>query len=204
MHDPEADTRQQVTADISAALDDKVFMLYRRLPDGARRPGDLLRSVFQGSALDSAAVVITGFVALLLALVWPFAGQHLFEGGISPLPVIALMALAGLASGLSLIAFQMLQARLFARATHRAITIFWDRIVRLPVAFVRQGRSETLGQVADSMYLWLVRLQDVVGEGWLALPAIAFSFALCDMSLALGFGVLIALGVAVCVSVYSM
>lgn len=193
LHDLETETQKVVTEDVASGLDESVFMLYRRLPDVPQSPNELLRFSFFKFRLDAVSVGVTGLFSMVLALLWPVAGARLFEPDVSMMSVAGLLMLAGISSGLFYMVFHITQARLFASMTHRAITAFWDRVVRLPVGFVRRDRAETLGQVANSLSTWLGHIQEIVREGWFALPAVVYFGVLFNISFVLGVSVFLAL-----------
>lgn len=202
MYDLEANTKKQVTKDIASGLDEKVFVLYRRLPDVSQSADDLLRFSFFKSKWDVVSVVTTGLFAMALALVWPLAGERLFLGDVPVMPMAGLLMLAGMSSGLFLTVSHMIQTRLFARVVHQAMTAFWDRVVRLPVGFVRKDRAETLGQVAQGLSTWLGHIQEAVRDGWFALSAMVYLGVLCTFSFTLAMCVLVALLPVAFVPVY--
>ena len=202
MYDPTTEKKQKMTQDLALGLDDKVFMLHGRLTDGPQTPRGFFWFSFSRLGLDGVSVAVTGLMAMALAGVWPVLGARLFSTDVSLVPIVVTLLLAGLSAGLLGMVSHITQLRLFARARHGATTAFWDRIVRLPVAFIREDRAESLGQVANSLSAFFACVQTVVREGWYVLPALANGVVLCGVGLKLAWCVTSALWVGVLMSVY--
>ena len=134
----------KVTAKRAASLRADAWLFYQPLTSGSAGPRDLFRLVKKGLATDLARFVAAGFlgglVMLLPAVAVGFVVNEVIPTGEASLLYSATASLAAFALiGALLHIFQgTAMMRLEGHAASRIEAAFWDRLLRLPLSFLRR------------------------------------------------------------------
>lgn len=174
--DPAAGDTNVVTATYAAALRPEAWVFYRPLPSGSVAARDLVRTGV-GLSGDLARFLLAGFLMGLCTLVPAvFAGVivdaalpaddlGLLYLATGALVVIALLhALLRIAQGMALM-------RLEARAIFRMEAAFWDRLLRLPLDFLRRYPA---GDIVMRTMVFRVLRDNVLGVVASAVVSLVF------------------------------
>ncbi len=141
--DPADNSRQRLTRQRAAELDEVAYVFYRPFPEKALSAWDLIKFGLHGTGNSLWAVLGLGAAGGLLALLTPLITGYLFD---TVIPVGERSALWQILVGLLVVAFaglafQFTRAlavlRLETKAGNSLQAAVWDRLLRLPVAFFR-------------------------------------------------------------------
>ena len=142
--DPAGRRSARVTAERAKSLQPDAWVFYQPLTSGPVRLGDLYRLVRKGLIADflrfAAAGLLGGLVLLLPAVVVGFVVDEVIPTGEVSLLYLAAAALAAFAliGALLHILQGMALMRLEGRGASRVEAAFWDRLLRLPLSFLRR------------------------------------------------------------------
>ncbi len=142
--DPAGRRSARVTAERAKSLQPDAWVFYQPLTSGPVRLGDLYRLVRKGLIADflrfATAGLLGGLVLLLPAVVVGFVVDEVIPTGEVSLLYLATAALAAFAlvGALLHILQGMALMRLEGRGASRVEAAFWDRLLRLPLSFLRR------------------------------------------------------------------
>ena len=204
--DPRDGRSTAVTAKRAQSLRSDAWLFYQPLTAAPAGLRDLFRLAGKGLSADLARLVLAGFlgglVMLLPAAVLGFVFDDVIPGGeAGPLYVVSAAFAAIALLGALLHVYQgMAQMRLEGRASSRVEAAFWDRLLRLPPAFLQRYPAGDLAMRGMTFQSLRDAVQGVVANAVLSvvflLPAfilIAFYDAMLGgIGAAFGFASLIA------------
>lgn len=206
--DPERGARTRVSADLAAELSHRATALYRPLPEGTRRPGQLLRFGLTGSRRDIALLATSGLVVALLGLLTPILTGTVF-GQLVPRSergLIVFVCSVILLSGLIAAVFAGLQNLAILRLEGRADSIvqaaIWDRLLALPLRFFATQSTGELSTAALAIDVVRETLSGVATTAGLAMLSgllnlvLVFFYSIALAFVALG---LVLIGLVICV-----
>ena len=177
--DPVAGTRRRVNSTLAAQLAPKAHCFYRPFPDHKLDLKGLLAFGARGLSKDFSTVAIAGVLTGLLGLLIPIATGALVDDVIPSADRLQLgqMFLLLAASAVSGWLLQLLRSlavlRIEGRMDGALQSAFWDRLLRLPVAF---HRGYTAGDLATrGLGISAIR-QTLTGTTLTALLSGLFSF----------------------------
>ncbi len=148
--DPVARRSIRVTAERAASLRPEAWLFYQPLPSGDIGFRDLFRLVRKGLAADFVRFAAAGLLGGLLLLVPAVAVGWIVDkvvpagdAGLLHAATVSLIAVALLGALLHMLQGMALM-RLEGRAAYRVEAAFWDRMLRLPLGFLRRYPSGNL------------------------------------------------------------
>ncbi|MGI9311736.1 MAG: ATP-binding cassette domain-containing protein [bacterium] len=185
MVDAKTGRSAQVTPARARALRPSAYFFYRPLPDDSAVPlramfRFALRRLWREMARFALAGMLVGLVMLMPSiLLGLIIDDVLPTGNVRMLAGFAVaLVLLGLLGGL----LQMIQGtalmRLEARATARATTALWDRIIRLPQRFLRDFNAGELGVRAMAFHGMRDSISGIVAHAVLTVMFLLPTFAL--------------------------
>ena len=148
--DPEAGTRTRVDANTSLSLAPQAVMLYRRLPDDARSPWDLVRFSMRGRGGDLAFIIVLALATTLLGMITPQATAVIMDTAIPDANerLLIEIGLGLLAATVGIALFGLAQSIVTIRVgigtdavTQPAV---WDRLLNLRMSFFKRFASGDL------------------------------------------------------------
>lgn len=148
LHDPETGHRQLLTAEQARELDEDAFMFYRSLPKSVRSSMGLIQ--FGLGLIKHARIltVVTGVMGGLLQLAFPIAAIMIFSLSMNIAVALALTSIAAAALWWS---GSILAIRMNGRLALALEAALWQRILQLPVTFIRSLGPRDLGARAASL-----------------------------------------------------
>ena len=136
-----ADGRRRLAAADTHWLRHDAYVIYPRLPDALRRPAELLRVAVRVVRREAAAALVLALVAALPALAVPQLVVALFRQSLPAAAGLAVAVVAGLTLRRLLGGARQ---RLDGRLEHGLFAGLYDRLIRLPVPFLRRHSREEL------------------------------------------------------------
>lgn len=207
--DPDTGNRARVDAETAAALSPQAFMLYRRLPDEARKPRDLLRFALRGRIGDVAFVLSLALLTTLLGMITPLATALIMDRAIPDANERLLLevglALLAAAFGVALfgLAQSFISIRMSVAVDADTQSAVWDRLLNLRMAFFKRfssgdllERAMSVSEVTQEFNGQTLRTLFASGMALLNL-ALLFYYSPKLASLAFGLGLTVAVASAV-------
>ena len=148
--DPDDGSRRPVDEQSSRSLAPQAFMIYRRLPDGVRGVGDLLRFALRGRLGDLGFVLGLALVTTLLGMLTPQATALIMDNAIPDANVRLLLeigfALVAAAFGMALfgLAQSIVSIRINVGVDSTTQAAVWDRLLNLRMNFFKGYSSGDL------------------------------------------------------------
>jgi NHLM bacteriocin system ABC transporter ATP-binding protein len=164
MFDPVAGTSVPMTAELSASLDARAYVLYRPFPNRKLTARDLLLFGLRNGRRDLLTILAVGAMTGLLGLAMPIATGVLFDQIIPEGQRNNLVQLSILLFSASIAIFLMNLGQSFAtqrlegRMESEMEAAVWDRLLNLPTRFFRQfttgdlaARSLAVNQIRQAL-----------------------------------------------------
>jgi NHLM bacteriocin system ABC transporter ATP-binding protein len=145
---------RKVDREIADSLHPDVYSVYRRLPDRALSPGDIVKFAMSGRHVSNAILMILtmSLVGSVAGLVSPVLTGSLFDFVI-PLSARSelVFVLCGIAATtVGQMTFQVVRSfaviRMESQINNELSAAVWDRLLRLPVSFFRKYPNADLAQ----------------------------------------------------------
>ncbi len=182
--DPVGKRSTRVTAERAKALQPDAWVFYQPLTSGKIGLMDLYRLVRKGLVADLArfatAGLFGGLVMLVPAVVVGFVADEVIPTGETSLLYLATAALAAFAliGALLHILQGMALMRLEGRGASRIEAAFWDRLLRLPLSFLRRYPAGNLAMRGMTFQALRDAVRDVIANAVLSIVFLLPAFLL--------------------------
>lgn len=182
--DPVEKRNTRVTAERAKALQPDAWMFYQPLTSGKVRWQDLYRLIRKGLVADfvrfAAAGLLGGLVMLVPAVVVGFVADEVIPTGETSLLYLATAALAvfALIGALLHILQGTALMRLEGRGASRIEAAFWDRLLRLPLSFLRRYPAGNLAMRGMTFQSLRDAVRDVIANAVLSIVFLLPAFLL--------------------------
>ena len=182
--DPVGKRNTRVTAERAKALQADAWVFYQPLTSGKVRLRELYRLVRKGLVADflrfATAGLLGGLVMLVPAVVVGFVADEVIPTGETSLLYLATAALAvfALIGALLHVLQGMALMRLEGRGASRIEAAFWDRLLRLPLSFLRRYPAGNLAMRGMTFQALRDAVRDVIANAVLSIVFLLPAFLL--------------------------
>jgi len=138
------DSKQRVSPQVAATLEDEAYIFYRPLPDRPLTIFDVLGNGLRGHYFDLRVLFGAGICGGMLALLTPLVTRHIVDSSIPHsdtnelLHLTLALAVSAFAAALFQLAYGLTLLRLKSKTAVSLQAALWDRLLALPPLFFRQ------------------------------------------------------------------